>query len=63
MAKVCPLIYVTSKRARVMSFGYQLALEKLITHANTSCPLFDIHKSKLIVIKWHFPKVDKNTIV
>jgi hypothetical protein len=59
MAKVCPLIYVASKRARVMSFGYQLTLENLITNANTSCPPFDIHKSKLVVIECHFVKVGK----
>jgi hypothetical protein len=51
MAKICPLIYVVSKKAREMSFGYQLALEKLITNANTSCSPFDIHKSKLVVIE------------
>jgi hypothetical protein len=42
-----------------MSFGYQLALEKLITDANTSCSPFDIHKSKLVVIEWHFAKASK----
>ncbi len=42
-----------------MCFGYQLAFKKVITNAQISCPPFDIHKSKLVIAKWHYVKMDK----
>jgi hypothetical protein len=51
MGKVCPIILVASKKPRVMFFGYQLAPKNLITNARILCPLFDVHKSKLVVVK------------
>jgi hypothetical protein len=59
LAKVFPPIYVASKRPRVMCFGYQLAFLKLIINAKITCPPLDIHKSKLVVVKWHFAKGGK----
>jgi hypothetical protein len=59
IAKVCPLIYVALKRLRVMWFGYQLAFKKSIINAKITYPPFDIHKSKLVVIEWHFAKDGK----
>jgi hypothetical protein len=59
LAKVCPLIFVTSKRLKVMCFGYQSTLKKLIINAKISCPPFNIHKSKLVVAKWHYVKASK----
>jgi len=32
----------------------------LITNAKILCPSFDIHKSKLVVVEWHFVNIDKN---
>jgi hypothetical protein len=51
MGKVCPLILVALEKSKVMFFGCQLALKKLITNTKMSCPLFDIHKSKLVVVE------------
>jgi hypothetical protein len=59
MAKVCPLVSIASKRPRVMNFGYQLTLKKLITNAKISCPPFDIHKWKLATTKWQSIQVGK----
>jgi hypothetical protein len=59
MAKVSPLIYVASERPRVMCFDYQLAFKNLIINAKITCPPFDIHKSKLVVVEWHFAKDGK----
>ncbi len=42
-----------------MCFGNQLALKKVIANAQISCPPFDIHKSKLVIVEWHYVKVDK----
>jgi len=46
-----------------MCYGYQLAHNKVLTNAQISCPPFDIYKSKLVIIKWHYVKVDKHIIV
>jgi len=59
ITKVCPLILVASKRLRGMCFGYRSTPEKLFTNAKISCPPFNIHKSKLVVAKWHFAKASK----
>jgi hypothetical protein len=32
-------------------------------NAKIMCPPFDIHKSKLVVVEWHFAKDGKNTII
>jgi hypothetical protein len=61
LAKVCPLVFIASKRPRVTIC--QLAFKKLITYGKISCPPFDINKSKLVVAKWHSIKVGKNTII
>jgi hypothetical protein len=42
-----------------MCFGYQLAFKKLIINAKITCPPFDIHKSKLVRVEWHFVKDGK----
>jgi hypothetical protein len=42
-----------------MHFHYELNLKNLITNAKTSCPPFEIHKSKLAVVEWHYVKVSK----
>jgi hypothetical protein len=36
-----------------------LIISLKINHQNVSCPTFDIHKSKLLVAKWHFIKLGK----
>jgi len=60
LAKVCPLVFIPSKRLRVtLCFGCQLAFKKLITYGKISRPPFDINKSKLVVAKWHSIKVGK----
>jgi hypothetical protein len=59
LARVCPIVFITSKRPKVMCFGYQLTLKKVITNAQISCPPVDIHKSKLVIAEWHYVKVDK----
>jgi hypothetical protein len=40
-----------------------LIISQKINHQNISCPTFDIHKSKLVVAKWHSIKVGKHIIV
>jgi hypothetical protein len=40
-----------------MCFGCQLNPKNLITNAKMSCPPFEIHKSKLAIVKWHYIKV------
>ncbi len=59
LAKVCPVVSIDSKRPKIMCFGYQSSLKKLITNAKISWPTFDIHKSKLVVTEWHSTKVGK----
>jgi hypothetical protein len=44
------------KGQEVMCFCYQLAFKKSIINVNITCPPFNIHKSKLVVIEWHFAK-------
>ncbi len=59
LAKVCPLIYVVSKWPKVMCFCYKSTFENLITNAKTSCPPFDIHKSKFVIVEWLSTKAHK----
>jgi hypothetical protein len=60
LAKVCPLVFIASKRPRVtLCFGCQLAFKKLITYGKISHPPFDINKSKLVTAKWHSIRVGK----
>jgi hypothetical protein len=40
-------------------FGCQTIPKKLITRANMSCVIFDIQKSKLIVVELHCTKAGK----
>jgi hypothetical protein len=47
MAKVCPLVFVASKKPKVMCFGYKSTFKNWITNAKILFPPFDIHKSKL----------------
>jgi hypothetical protein len=49
LAKVYPLVFVASKRPKVMSFSYQPTLKKSIIDAKISCLAFKIHKSKLAI--------------
>jgi hypothetical protein len=42
-----------------MCFGYQSTARKFMTNAKISCPHFNIHKSKLIVVEWHYVKTSK----
>jgi hypothetical protein len=63
MTKVCPLIVIASKRPKVICFNYQSTFKTLITNAKTSCPTYDIHRSKFVVVEWHFAKVGKTYIV
>jgi len=63
LAKVYPLVSITSKRPKVMCFGYQSTFKTLITNVKISSPPFDIHKSKLAVAEWHSTKVAKYIIV
>jgi hypothetical protein len=36
-----------------------LIISSKINHQNMSCPIFETHKSKLVVAKWHSIKVGK----
>jgi hypothetical protein len=42
-----------------MCFGFQSTPKKLITNAKISCPPFNIHKTKHVVVEWHSIKVGK----
>jgi len=46
MANVCPLVFVASKRPKVMCFGYKSTPKNWITNAKILILPFDIHKSK-----------------
>lgn len=53
------MVFVTSNKPIVICFGYQSLPQKLITNANTSQAHLDIHRSKLVIVKWHLPKQEK----
>jgi hypothetical protein len=42
-----------------MCFGFRSTPKKLITNAKISCPPFNIHKTKHVVVEWHSIKVGK----
>jgi len=42
-----------------MWFGYKSTFKNLITNAKTSCPPFDIQKSKFVIAKWLSTNIHK----